>query len=370
MARFPGAEAIYEVAELFRQRCLKEGKSLLWPNEPVWTIENLDRLWDKTAEQPDTTSRNFFEKLEEQLRDESALVHMLMTDVMVLYSLPATNFGAEKKIEYITTIQSWKINTPPDEGTWALVQQAFQQGVAHTGTYYLTGRPFQIYFYLDASREYIKRPSELESATTAKAVANSSQAHTKENPNIKSDVPQARHMLLHLLFPDDFERIASTNHKEQIVNGFKAEAKISTDTDIDDALFQIRQYLNDKFERNSIDFYDSDIRPLWDPQTPVSTPDPSPKPKPPTTPIPTPDDTLENLAHVTFLDNRQILEIKSLIRDRRQLIFEGPPGSGKTFVAEKFARWFTGQSLESETPLNEQVEIIQFHQSYGYEVGS
>jgi 5-methylcytosine-specific restriction enzyme B len=61
------------------------------------------------------------------------------------------------------------------------------------------------------------------------------------------------------------------------------------------------------------------------------------------------------------------LEIKELLEAKRQVIFEGPPGSGKTYVEEKFARWFTGQPVDDNTPLDEHVEIVQFHQSYGYE---
>ena len=35
------ADLIFDVANEWRQRCLIEGKSLLWPEEKVWTSENL-----------------------------------------------------------------------------------------------------------------------------------------------------------------------------------------------------------------------------------------------------------------------------------------------------------------------------------------
>jgi 5-methylcytosine-specific restriction protein B len=41
------------------------------------------------------------------------------------------------------------------------------------------------------------------------------------------------------------------------------------------------------------------------------------------------------------------------------MIFYGPPGTSKTFVAKKFANYFTQNS--------ECIEIIQFHPSYSYE---
>ncbi len=71
------------------------------------------------------------------------------------------------------------------------------------------------------------------------------------------------------------------------------------------------------------------------------------------------------LAEATHLDLADLQEIESLLINKKQLIFEGPPGSGKTFLADLFARYFTGNPLEGEH--NEQIEVVQFHQSYGYE---
>jgi hypothetical protein len=61
VARNPEAQHIYEVADLFRQRCLIDGVSLLWPNHKAWTLENLDALWDAFIGQPDQGKRSFME---------------------------------------------------------------------------------------------------------------------------------------------------------------------------------------------------------------------------------------------------------------------------------------------------------------------
>ncbi len=78
-----------------------------------------------------------------------------------------------------------------------------------------------------------------------------------------------------------------------------------------------------------------------------------------------PSTGLTDPAERTNLGQQELGELAFLIRSKKQMIFEGPPGAGKTYVAELFARHFTGNTLEG--PHDERVVVVQFHQSYGYE---
>lgn len=71
---------------------------------------------------------------------------------------------------------------------------------------------------------------------------------------------------------------------------------------------------------------------------------------------------LDYLAEDLLLDVKFLEEIEELLEDKKQVIFYGPPGAGKTYVALKLAEVLSGGSDEVSP-----VEVVQFHPSYAYE---
>ncbi len=78
------------------------------------------------------------------------------------------------------------------------------------------------------------------------------------------------------------------------------------------------------------------------------------------------EDALEAYSKQDFLNEVYMSEedfdtLVSLLRRKKNLILEGPPGVGKTFTAKRLAWAIMGQKKSSN------IEFIQFHQCYSYE---
>ncbi|GAA0089501.1 AAA family ATPase [Clostridium perfringens] len=62
-----------------------------------------------------------------------------------------------------------------------------------------------------------------------------------------------------------------------------------------------------------------------------------------------------------FISDKEYETMKGLLKRKKNLILQGAPGVGKTFVAKRLAYSIMGEKDESR------VKMVQFHQSYSYE---
>lgn len=65
--------------------------------------------------------------------------------------------------------------------------------------------------------------------------------------------------------------------------------------------------------------------------------------------------------HGLFMDETQLDEMLTALREKKNVILQGAPGVGKTYVAKRLAYLLMGEQDPTR------VEMIQFHQSYSYE---
>ena len=71
--------------------------------------------------------------------------------------------------------------------------------------------------------------------------------------------------------------------------------------------------------------------------------------------------TREDFLNDVFMSPEQYAELVQLLMYKKNLVLQGAPGVGKTFLAKRLAHSIIGHAS------SQQVEVIQFHQNYSYE---
>ena len=71
--------------------------------------------------------------------------------------------------------------------------------------------------------------------------------------------------------------------------------------------------------------------------------------------------TVEEAMDGVFMDRSQIDNVIETLRAKKNVVLQGPPGVGKTFVSKRIAYALMGAKAK------DRVELIQFHQTYSYE---
>ena len=71
--------------------------------------------------------------------------------------------------------------------------------------------------------------------------------------------------------------------------------------------------------------------------------------------------TLADAIQELFLSESEIGRLLELLERKKNLILQGAPGTGKTYIAQRLAWMLTGERS------TDRIDVVQFHQSYGYE---
>lgn len=257
-ARHIGEQAkhIYLACEEFVNNALSNNDSMFTPGRMVWTATHLADLHDRIIGDLDKSGHNFITKLQRQLGGADDQIIQLMAELLYIHLLPAwsTTIGAPRKRELINVVLGWMQNpvTTPTE-----LDQALEQGLASFGTAFSTYRQFYLGFLMEAVLDFKRQPADeqatlLDDPWAFKAWLFSLPIHA---------ALAQREMLLHMVFPDTFEAIASQDHKHRIVRAFANYVTTQTN-DLDRQIVEIRQYLAKSFGKN-FSFYQPNVEILW-----------------------------------------------------------------------------------------------------------
>ena len=366
----PGAENTYAVAKMWVENALRRDDSLFTPGKPIWTRDLLGEIHSRFLNNPDEGGRRFEEKLRDQLANSPPEVYQLMAEVLYVHTLILNPYESNKR--RIQDVLGW--STPGiniDERHWQDLSVAMEAEFINLGA----GRqyiPFQVGMLIETVEQWKElSPPEheliLNDPWAFKHFVFGRRLRSRLMGNRENSGDAARHLLLHIVFPDTFERILRGD-KEKIV---KAQAFLplvifhpaGQTMDIDRNICEIRKGLEQRFGEG-FDFF-GDVEKYWKPRQgqPLVTKLQLDSPVEGFSVIREDDQhyelNLQSLSAETFLPVSFLEEIQQLLKEKNQVIFQGPPGTGKTYIARKLARALAGS--------DDRVNLVQFHPSYAYE---
>lgn len=341
MARYSEYDTskIYNVAERFRTNCLLREGSLLFEHASIWRPDVLDRIHKAFVATPDEGDRSFLLKFKDQLDKAGQEVTRLAAEVLCVYFLFPSNVGGGRKRQVVNEVLGWSGDSLPESH---FVSTAFSNGIGSGGQGYNTRRPFEIAFLINLAIAWKKLSPEHQANVVQDPWLFQEFADSIEDAESR----QLRHMLLYLLFPDHFERIASGNHKRRIIKAFAGLVESESEDD-DREILSIRSALEELLPNQELDFYWPPLVGAW-------------------------YDDSEGDAEGAPLE---------IIQHKRQIVLYGPPGTGKTFRAKKLAarivrsaalekmgptRYFQSQTA-IEASIQKNVHRLQLHPAYSYE---
>jgi len=338
------SDTIFEVVERWRDRCLLDDGSLLGEGR-VWTRQALERLHEQFNGNPIVDGRLFEEKLKEQTAGDPSSIRLIAEVLIVHFLFAVGAVNGPRKREVVNEVLSWVGETLEPR---SLVDRALGQGIGNPGQGFNARRDLQVGFVIDFAKRFKALDAVAQRDTLLAADRLSEFMDASDEPK-----REMRHILLHLLLPDDFERIASGSHKASIAKAFAGLLDASSeDADVDERLRRIRERLHGLMpegntgKAGSIDFYHPPLNGVWDPR-----------------------------AAEEGVGELEALEYK------RQIVFYGPPGTGKTheakILAERLIRRHALRALGFERFLTEadrvdqlvaaHVRRLQLHPAYSYE---
>jgi len=257
-------EPVLKAAEVWRKKCLLEGRSV-FSGEALWSAENVQQLDMLFVENPLEGKRSFYDKLHDQLADASPAIPKLAAEMLwVLFLFPSSVMSGAKKRDGVLKVWAWSGESLAAEHL--LLGAPLDRGIGHPGAAFNTHRPKELEFLVRFAGAWF-------------ALALDERQRLLSDPwtlgtwvsNVQGgDRRLLRHILLYLLSPDSYERIASKRHKGMIVDAFAGELGASQEpsgldhlTSTDWKLLAIRKGLEAKNQGQELDFYQDKWFEAW-----------------------------------------------------------------------------------------------------------
>ncbi len=345
-------QEVYNYYDKFLETSVIGSDSYITDNKGIFTIDNLNACVNAFVDNPDTSDRNFDEKSKDQFSKSTNESKEVFAHFIWLWALSASEMRSDGKKSAVTRFLG--------ENYIDKLKNVFvDSGIGSAGTYHKQNKPFEISYLLLLFRE-IKNKVQANSIKCIDSLKEEIETLCKNLYYKKYDVTStidsklkgigtvtSHHLIIHLCNPDKNEAIASIGHKKAIINTFFSLLdKENTDElweDIDDSIFKIRKKLEEVLDRK-VSFYDKEIKDVW-----------------------------------YFGENKEDFSEVALFEYKKAMIFYGPPGTSKTYLANRLAELLVSKQyfrnkqsindyfINSSKIFEDHIHRLQLHSNYNYE---
>jgi 5-methylcytosine-specific restriction protein B len=295
-------------------------------------------------------------KLGRQLAEALPTTKQLSAEMLWVMNLFPSNIGPDAKQTAVRNAWSWSGEDLPQEHP--MLDRELLSGLGSAGPGFLAHRWRELRFFINAMLAF-----KVLGAGERRALVSDPFGFARWLDAVPDEgYRQLRHILPHLLFPDQFERIASPGDVRRILSSLgklaRDQLKQMSKVDQDEALLNLRRRIEEQASSEEIDFYQPSLKQVWAPIEPEAE---------------------EQAALEAVSAQRDSFSAASSLP--LNLILYGPPGTGKTYktvnralqiLDPNFAVQNNGdreaiKARFDELVGNGSVQFITFHQSFSYE---
>jgi 5-methylcytosine-specific restriction protein B len=262
-------EAILDAASSWKDIALL-GDGAMFTHGQLWTDENLNALQKHYVENLDEGEGDFFSKLKGQIEPAPASAKQLMAEITWFMLLGPSNIGMDNKRESVETIWSWSGAPFPNDSIY--FADAVLRGIGSAGAAYNMHRWRELVFFI----RFLRAFRELSLDERKRLLADGWGLAEWMQSLPECDARQIRHMILYLLFPDDFEQMFGRSDRRNLILSFtdipKPKVFALSAIEMDRELLKVRKEQEELLGTKELNFYASPLKEKWEKQRRPTTP--------------------------------------------------------------------------------------------------
>jgi 5-methylcytosine-specific restriction enzyme B len=262
MSRYCGdkdAKPILIAAEHWRTHALQMDGSVL-SDASLWSLDNLGAIEQYFVNALIDEEGTFLEKLQNQMAPAPPTAKQLLAEMLWFMLLCPSSISPQTKREHVQLVWSW---SGQQLGTSQWLRDDTLSGVGSAGQGFNQNRWRELVFFV----RFMIKFKHLD-ATQQTALLEDSWGFASWLAGVsEANARQLRHMILFLLYPDDFERIFGATDRREIVLRLTEKPKCEIDPmsplELDRQLHAVRDAQEAKYATRELDFYIPPLLGLW-----------------------------------------------------------------------------------------------------------